>query len=159
VNDRAEPFRRLYQDLRIADQAAWYTNRSAEYMTAHAQAITVRNVLLFAAALSGLVLQLLEEGSGRAVFGVIAAVLAAMAGGLTAYEGLIGFDHLSKLYGDAAHSLAEAELDWEAAGAGGDIAADVKKVERIFRIENGQWGQLVLESVPKELPAQPVSKP
>jgi len=94
------------------------------------------------AALAGAAVQLLP--AGRGALGVAAAVLAALAGAVTAFEALIGFEQLRKLYGDAALGLAEAELDWDAAGATGDLDRDVRRIERVLRAENGQWGQLVL---------------
>jgi hypothetical protein len=71
---------------------------------------------------------------------------------VTAFEGLIGFAQLRKLYNDAALNLAEAEIDWDAAGPGGDLEAEVERVEQILRSENGQWGQLVIESTSKKAP-------
>jgi hypothetical protein len=141
----------LYRTLRIADQRKYYEDRRREYEQASGQAIVVRNTLLVLAALAGVAGQL-TTGTGRALSGVTAAVLAALAGGVTAFEGLIGFAQLRKLYNDAALNLAEAEIDWDAAGPGGDLEAEVERVEQILRSENGQWGQLVIESTPKEAP-------
>ncbi|MFI7641393.1 hypothetical protein [Nonomuraea sp. NPDC049400] len=50
----------------------------------------------------------LPSETGRAACGVVAAVLAALAGAVTAFEALIGF------------------------------------ATQIFRVENGQWGQLMI---------------
>jgi SMODS and SLOG-associating 2TM effector domain 1 len=151
VSARAAQFRALYKELRIADQQTYYGNRTEEYKRAHSQAMTVRYVLLIAAAVAGLGGQL-TAGTGRAGLGVVAALLAALAGALTAFEALIGFPQLAKLYNDAALNLAEAEIDWDAARSDGDLGAQVDRVERIFRVENGQWGQLVTEHAPKTTP-------
>ena len=144
-------FRDLYRELRIADQRTYYDARSNEYADAHRQTIVVRNALLLLAAVAGIAGQLLS-GSGRAGLSVVAAVLAALAGAVTAFEALIAFPQLHKLYDDAALNLATAAIDWDA-GADGDLAAEFERVEQIFRAENGQWGQLVIEGTQKAPPA------
>lgn len=154
MTSRAAQFRALYEELRIADQRKYYEQRRQEYENAHRQAIAVRNLLLVLAALAGLAGQL-TTGTGRALAGVIAALLAALAAGVTAFEALIGFAKLSKLYNDAALNLRAAEIDWNSAGPDGDLGAELRRVERIFRAENGQWGQLVIDSSPKVAPAEP----
>lgn len=145
MNTRAAQFRALYRELRIDDQRNFYEGRSQEYSEAHRQAILLRNVLLLLAAALGIVGQLFS-GTGRAGLSVVAAVLAALAGAVTAYEALIGFPQLKKLYEDAALNLAEAEIDWDAVDPDGDVMAEVGRVEKIFRTENGQWGQLVMQA-------------
>jgi hypothetical protein len=150
--DRTAEFRGLYKRLRIADQRDFYEKRSHEYDRAHRQAIAVRNTLLACAALAGIVGQLLSE-TGRTWAGLTAAVLAALATVVTAFESLIGFGPLSKLYRDAAINLAEAEVGWGATGS--DLAADVEKVESVFRSENGHWGQLAIQNIPAPKPSTP----
>lgn len=151
--DRVLQFRALYRELRIADQRRFYEERQREYQRAHQQAITVRNVFLGLAAGAGLAGQLVSGGGGRALCGVAATVFAALAGAVTAYEALIGFASLDKLYQDAALNLKKAEVDWDVAEPGSDLATDVERVEQIFRTENGQWGQLVVQGLPQA--AQP----
>jgi hypothetical protein len=145
-------FRALYKELRIADQQNWYQDRSQEYGQAHRQAIRVRNTLLILAALVGVGVQV-TSGTGRAALGVVAAVLAALAGAVTAFEALIGFPQLSKLYGDAALNLAAAAIDWDAAVPGANLAKDLDRVEKIFRAENGQWGQLADKGAAGDTPS------
>ncbi|GAA2478954.1 SLATT domain-containing protein [Winogradskya humida] len=145
MSDRDAAVRRLYKDLRITEQLAFYRRRSGEYHAADRQAILVRNALLALAALAGVAGQALGE-TGRTVTGVVAAVLAAMATAVTAYETLIGFAPVARIYDDAALSLEEAELDWD---AGTDLAADVDRVEQVFRSEAGQWGQLTIQPPPE----------
>jgi hypothetical protein len=152
VTDRTAEFRALYKHLRIADQREFYENRSHEYDRANRQAIAVRNTLLAGAALAGIVGQLFAD-TGRTWAGLTAAVLAALATAVTAFESLIGFGPLAKLYHDAAINLAQAEVGWGAGGS--DLAADVEKVEAVFRSENGQWGQLAIQSVPAPRPSTP----
>jgi hypothetical protein len=151
MTGRVEQFHALYKKLRIADQRKYYEDRSREYEQASGQAIVVRNSLLVLAALAGLAGQL-ATGTGRALSGVVAALLAALAAAVTAFEGLIGFAQLRKLYNDAALNLAAAEIEWDTAGPGGDLEARLERIEQIFRSENGQWGQLVIEGTPKASP-------
>ncbi|QFY11296.1 SLATT domain-containing protein [Nonomuraea phyllanthi] len=145
MTERQAQFRALYRDLRIGEQRGFYERRSEEYGRARHQAIVVRNVLLVLAALAGVAGQV-ATGTGRAFCGVAAAVLAALAGAVTAYEALIGFAQLRKLYGDAALNLRAAALDWDAAGPDDDVAPQIDRIEQIFRTENGQWGQLMVQN-------------
>ena len=148
MTGRAAEFRDLYTKLRITDQRDWYQDRRDEYKQASQQAIVVRTVLLALAALAGLAAQLVT-GTDRALIGVAAALLAALAAAVTAYEALIGFTQVGKLYNDAALSLRAAEIDWTAVGPHDDVAAELGQVEQVLRTENGQWGQLVIEGTPK----------
>jgi hypothetical protein len=151
MSDRAAQFRVLYRHLRIADQQEFYESRSKEYADAHRQALVLRNVLLLLSAAAGVAGQLVA-GTGRAGLSVIAAVLAALAGAVTAFETLIGFPKLKKLFEDAALNLSAAKIDWDAMEPDRDATADVERVEKIFRTENGQWGQLVTEGAVKGTP-------
>jgi hypothetical protein len=147
MSDRDAEFRALYQDLRITDQQRYYTDRSAEYEQAHRQAIIVRNVFLIAAALVAVGAQF-TSGTSRAGCGVAAALLAALAGAVTAFDALIGFPQLQKLYSDAALNLAEALINWDSTSAVGEPAG-IERVEKILRTENGQWGQLAIKTAPQ----------
>jgi hypothetical protein len=151
MTDRDAEFRAFYKELRIIDQRRFYDDRRREYEQAHRQAIAVRNTLLALAALAGVAGQF-AAGPGRALSGVVAAVLAALAGAVTAFEALIGFAPLTKLYDDAALNLAEAEIDWDSADPDSDLVADVERVEQIFHTENGQWGQLVRQGTSRGAP-------
>jgi hypothetical protein len=146
VTDREADFRRLYRNLRIADQRGFYEQRSREYRRAGRQAIATRNVLLVLAAAAGVVAQFVD-GTGRVAAGIVAAAFAALATAVTAYESLMGFSSLAQLYRDGALSLAEAEAQW---GGGADLAAEIEQVEQIFRTENGRWGQLTIQSRPDQ---------
>jgi hypothetical protein len=138
---RTAQFRLLYRTLRLEDQRRFYADRCSEYAAAHRQASAVRDVLLVLAASAGFVGQLLD-GTGRAGLSVVAAVLAALAAALTAFETLIGFEQHQKLFADAGASLTAALEQWDRTSPGGSDAA-VDQVEQIFLAENGQWGQLV----------------
>jgi conflict system pore-forming effector with SLATT domain len=156
VTGRDEEFRRLYALLRIRDQLRYYSDRRVEYGNAHRQVVIVRNMLLLAAAAAGAVGQIVE-GTARATCAVVAAVLASLAGAVTAFESLIGFPQLEKLYTDAVRNLEEAEIDWDAVEPDADVTAEIERVESIFRCEIGQWGQLVVKSATPAL--TPVSDP
>jgi hypothetical protein len=143
--DRATEFHALYRELRIHDQRTFYEGRRDEYHRAHQQAIIVRNALLFAAAAAGLGAQL-GEGTLRSAIAIVAAVFAALAGVVTAFSALVGFSWLDKLYADAGHNLAEAEIDWRALDPHGDVEGGLERVEEIFRKETGQWGQLAVQA-------------
>ncbi|MGW6194811.1 SLATT domain-containing protein [Kribbella sp. NPDC055110] len=143
---RAAQFHAMYRELRIVDQRKFYEGRRREYQRAHEQAVTARNWLLALSALAGALGQI-PSGSGRAAAGVVASLLAALAGAVTAFEAIIGFPQLHKLYADAEYNLGEAEIDWDTADdSRQDLAAEVDRVETIFRTENGQWGQLIVEN-------------
>jgi hypothetical protein len=145
VSRRAHEFHQLYATLRIGGQLSFYQARADEYRTAHSQAVIVRNALLLAAAVAGALGQI-ANGTARAAWSVVAAVLASLAAAITAYEALIGFPQLEKLYSDAARNLEEAAIDWRIADPDTDLTTDVERVESIFRSEIGQWGQLVVKA-------------
>jgi hypothetical protein len=149
MNDRERQFRHLYRRLRIKEQQRYYSMRAKEYRSAHRQVVVVRNVLLLAAALAGVVSQA-TNGSARAAWAVVAAVLGSLAGAVTAYESLIGFPQLEKLYSDAERNLEEAAIDWDEPGA--RMADEIDRVEWVFRSERGQWGQLVVKTAKSTQP-------
>jgi hypothetical protein len=151
VNTRAAQFHALYRNLRIVDQLKYYGDRRREYQKAHREVSLVRNVLLTLAATSGALGQTLDN-TGRALTGGLAAALAALAGAITAFEALMGFPELNKLYADFELNLGEAEVDWDSADPEGDLSAEVDRVEAVFDRENGQWGQLVVENAAKRPP-------
>lgn len=140
---RDQQFRSLYRNLRIETQRQYYRDRAEEYRQAHGQTVRIRNGLLFAAASAGAISQFFT-GSARSAWAVAAAVLAALAGAVTAYESLIGFPQLEKLYSDAEQNLEHAAIDWDDPTI--DTAKEIDRVELIFRSERGQWGQLVVKS-------------
>ncbi|CRK59114.1 hypothetical protein [Alloactinosynnema sp. L-07] len=156
MTDRATQFHALYRDLRIRDQKRYYEDRRDEYRRAHRQVLVVRNALLVSAALAGAAGQV-TSGTARAALAVGASVLAALAGAVTAFEALIGFPRLAKLYADAGVNLAEAEIDWDDQDPHTDLVESLHRVELVFRKENGQWGQLVVEAGSVARDDRPVS--
>lgn len=150
MTDRTAQFHSLYRKLRIADQIKYYHDRRIEYERAHEQALVVRNSLLLLSALAGLFG--FSVGTGRAIAGVAAALFAALAGAVTAFEALIGFSQVGKLYADAEFNLTEALIDWDATGPTGDLATQLDRVEDVTRGERGQWGQLTVEKTDEPPP-------
>ena len=149
---RVQEFRRLFLDLRINDQLSYYDGRREEYRAAHRQVVVVRNLLLGIAAALGGIGQVVPENL-RAVLGLVAALLAALATAVTAFETLMGFSHLDKLYADAARNLRKAALDWQSPEAAPDnLENEVERVEGIFTSERGQWGQLLVTTTKGEQP-------
>jgi hypothetical protein len=155
--DRARAFHRLYLRLRIDDQLRFYKNRRAEYGNAHRQAVVLRTALLLGAAAAGVVTQS-TSGTARAAWAVAGALLAALAAAVTAFETLIGFPQLEKLYGDAARNLEEAKVDWEDVDPTTVPVDEIARVEDVFRSERGQWGQLVVKQAAPVPPAAPAPK-
>jgi hypothetical protein len=165
MTTRAQQFRDLFLTVRIAAQRDYYVCRSAEYRKAHEQAVIVRNVLLLAASITGGAAPFVPP-TVRAGLGVAGAVLGALAAAITAFETLIGFPQLEKLYADAARNLREAEIDWHDVDPTADLTDEVERVEDIFRSERGQWGQLVVRTAApardrpsEERPAAPDDPP
>jgi len=145
VTDRARDFHRLYLDLRIEDQLDYYERRRTEYLAAHRQAVVLRTILLLGAAAAGIFGQA-TTGTARAVWAVVGAFCAALAGAVTGYETLVGFPQLEKLYRDTARNLEQARDDWMDVDPRTTDATEVERVEDVFRVERGQWGQLVVKS-------------
>jgi SMODS and SLOG-associating 2TM effector domain 1 len=156
--DRSRAFHRFYLRLRIDEQLRFYQARRAEYAGAHRQAVVVRTALLFGAAAAGVVTQS-TAGTARAAWAVAGALLAALAAAVTAFETLVGFPQLEKIYGDAARNLEEARLDWEDLDPEKVAVGEFERVEDVFRSERGQWGQLVVKSPAPASPATPTVVP
>lgn len=66
---------------------------------------------------------------------------------------VISFERLGKLHADAAPYLSEAVLYWDEIDPQADLTAEVGQAEEVLRTENGQRGQLVVESTPARAPA------
>ena len=152
MTGRGREFYRLFLELRIEDQLRYYQARRDEYAAAHRQAVILRTALLLGAGAAGIVGQSVT-GTARAAWAVAGALLAALAAAVTAFETLIGFPQLEKLYRDAARNLEEAKADWEDVDPDAVPEAEVVRVEDVFRSERGQWGQLVVKSAPPKAPS------
>jgi hypothetical protein len=143
-------FRRFYTEQRIEGQRRYYEARAVEYEAANHQAVLWRNILLVAASIAGIVGTALSEG-WRTGLGLTAAVCAALAAALAAYESLMGFGPNAELYREAAIGLDEVALDDDVEGP--ELVAQVCAVEELLRGENGHWGQLSREGVKPVDPA------
>jgi hypothetical protein len=146
----------LYFKHRLTGQQKYYRDRTEEYERAHGQALALRNTLFILSAVGAGVSQV-TTGTWRGTLGVAAAVLGALAGAVTAYESLIGYPSLTKIYHDTWAGLQAARIDWDEPDA--DTEKSIRRVEQIFRTENGQWGQLVVRQSehvsPDGAPTQP----
>lgn len=158
TDEHEADFRSLYRDLRIREQHVYYRQRRDEYQRAHRQAVLVRNLLLMVAGVCSVAGQAVE-GAARAGWSVGAAVLAGLAAAVIGYEALLGFSRLSTLYGDVARNLAEADLDWADAATSAQVAREMVRVEEVIRVENGQWGQLVVEAADTRAADPPSERP
>lgn len=141
---RRAQFAELYKQDRIADQLGYYHRRRVEAQRAHDQAIHGKWAFSTLAAIAGSVGAALP--AVRIELAIAAAFLAAAATALTAYQSLYAFPRLAKLYRDAEISLSALTA------AGNALSSDltpedtrklVGRIEKVFRQENSQWGQLV----------------
>jgi hypothetical protein len=139
--ERTAAFRRLYTEARVKDQHKYYKDRQKEYENANRQSMIWRNLLLVVAAVAGVVGTAVSSEGARTGLGLGAAICAALAAILTAWETLMGFGPNAKLYEDAKINLDENGLD-----EGADLTEQVRAVETVFRRENSRWGQLTLKS-------------
>lgn len=131
MTTREQAVTQLYQDLRIDDQRRWYAGRARLYATAHKQSRYGRVALLGMASGAGGA-SAIANGTWSAALGVAAATLAALATGLVAYDAMMGFEPLQKLYHDAARNLA--------------LATTPEQAEKVIKNEASHWGQLTLNA-------------
>ncbi|HEU5158811.1 MAG TPA: SLATT domain-containing protein [Streptosporangiaceae bacterium] len=154
MNGRNEQVLAVYERYRLIDQIRWYENRIREFEAARSQVITLSGVLLFLASAAGF-LAASDFLDMRTWWAILAAVFSACSAAIASYSTLIGFEHVAKLYGDAAAALEHLRADMPdsahlPSGAEADttIGGFVANVEAVFRKEAGQWGQLVASSRP-----------
>jgi hypothetical protein len=141
---RAAQFAALYLEDRIRDQLGVYHQRRVEAEKAHDQAIHAKWTLSTLAAIAGSVGA--AVASWRVELAIAAAFLAAAATALTAYQSLYAFPRLAKLYRDAEMSLSTLTAAGKTLGSGlteEQTRQAVRRIEKVFAQENGQWGQLV----------------
>jgi hypothetical protein len=156
MNERSQQALDVYTKYRFTEQLEWYRNRIQEFEAARQQVITIGGVLLFLASASGFLAASNVTGL-RPLWAVLAAVFSAFSAAIVAYSTLMGYEHISKLYGDAVTALdrlrAEAP-DPSQLPAGPKahpaIKAFVADVEAVFRKEAGQWGQLAASPQPHQ---------
>jgi hypothetical protein len=155
---REEQVLDLYRRFRLEHQLDYYRRTGDEYERASSQALALSAVLLgFTAAVGALAATTVSWNRAWAALGVI---LPAMSTTLSAYTGLYAFDHLSKLYRDAARALQAMSREIEDLGpldGPGSAAAlheFVQRVEGVLRKEQGQWGQLMSQLEMTDSPTQ-----
>jgi len=148
MSERSRQALTLYREARVADQLDYYRRTSAEYDRAGAQSVALSAVLLSLTTLAGTLAGL--EISGKMGWAIAAAVIPAVSTALAAYDAIIGFERVSKLFGDAMRSLRLVEEPDLAGIAGGaeaaaEVAAYAGAVEDVLLKEQSQWGQLTGE--------------
>ena len=141
--DRQRQFLELYQRHRIEDQWSYYRTRRAEFEAAQLQSNWIAAILMILAsgcafvAASGI-------GPWPPLWRILAAALPAVSAAVASLQRLFAFEQVSKLYQDAATALetvGQPPLD----GSPAEVHAYVRKVERVFAREQGQWGQLTAD--------------
>ena len=151
---RAAQLLDLYRVARLDDQLRFYEKRRTEFDRAHGELLVASAVLLGAtstvSALAGV------EIRGKLVWAIFAAILPAISTALAAYGALFAFERQAKLYGDAVRNLGlleEPDLSNAAnhRDAGDAVTKYVARVEKVFRDEQSQWGQLATEPQPGEM--------
>jgi hypothetical protein len=145
VSSRADQFLDLYRAARVHDQLRYYEKRRTQFERAYSQLLVASAVLLgvtsTVSALAG------TNIAGKSVWAVLATILPALSTALVAYGALFAFDRHAKLYADAARNLSlleEPDLT-RAPDAEEAVTRYVEQVEKIFRDEQSQWGQLASE--------------
>jgi hypothetical protein len=133
----------LYKKYRLDGQVTdFYTPRSEEYRSAFRQSLVSKSVLLALGAVAG-ALAGANVGGHRVLWSVLATGFPAVSTALVAYDGLISFDRLAKLYSDVVGAVGRiadpATADPQA------VSGYVAEVEGIFLREQGDWGQVTRE--------------
>jgi hypothetical protein len=152
MSQRSDDLLALYREHRFDEQYAWYEDRITEYERAHDQIITVTAAALFGAAAAGLAASADVAGL-RIAWAVLAAVLSGSATLVAAYDQLIAYEQNLKVYRDARAALGSLRPDapWLSTPVDLDQARHfVDEAERVFRSENGQWGQLTSAYTPPD---------
>jgi hypothetical protein len=145
----------LYKKYRLDGQVMdFYAPRSEEYRSAFRQSLVSKSVLLALGAVAG-ALAGANIGGHRVLWSVLATAFPAVSTALVAYDGLISFERVAKLYGDVVSSVALVERPSGPNLQAIDVTDYVATVEGIFLREQGQWGQLTRDI---ELQAPPSPK-
>lgn len=158
MTERAKQYLALYRECRLEDQRRFYEGRQKEFETARDEVIWLTAFLMVltagAAALAAGNIGKLQE-----LWSILAVVFPALSTALVAYDGLYAFERQAKLYGDAANALLRARADspdlkppMDDAAFEAALSAHVQQIELILAGEQAQWGQLIGEIKPVELP-------
>ena len=154
----AHQFFDLYQKYRYEAQSNFYNGRRAEFEKARIQAIWFTSILMGLTALAAGLAPINGIPSWlKLSFLLMAAILPIVATTITAYSTLYGFEQQAKLYQDTINALLEAYLlSPDPAVKPGLSETEftelldkyVEKVETVFHVEQGQWGQLATKMKP-----------
>src|SRR5258708_3177911 len=153
-------FFQLYKQHRYEHQHSWYTGRRKEFETARTQAIWISIVLMGLTALAGGLESINSFPAWlKLTCLLLAAVFPVLSTAIAAYNTLYGFEHQAKLYQDAINALAKAYNTYapdpvvkpglSEAEFTQLLGAYVGEVEKVFSVEQGQWGQLALKMKPE----------
>lgn len=150
----------LYQKYRYEHQRNFYSSRSEEFEKARTQAVWFNILLMSLTALTGGLATITSIPSWMKLLCLLlAAMLPVLSTAVTAYNTLYGFEQQTKLYQDAFNGLLEAYLaapDSAVRPAMSEaefsrlVDSYVHSVEKVFHMEQGQWGQLAKKMKPPE---------
>lgn len=150
-------FLKLFQDYRYEDQLNFYRARRIEFTKAQTQAIIISIVLIFLAAIAG-VLASVSGSWPKVVFLLVAAIFPVLSTAIAGYSVLYAFEQQAKLYQDTLNNLLLARSlapDVKPGLSDADFTAQLDKyvieVEKIYLAEQGQWGQLAKLMKPSEV--------
>lgn len=139
MNDVNPEFLPAYDKHRIEDQIVFYQARIKEYARADNQALVLGSVLLFGAAVCGV---LGAADIARVPLGITAAALAALSAAVTAWAELIGFRLNLDLYSNAQAALGLLRPEQPQANATTDeVRRYVREAENILLGEVQTWAQ------------------
>lgn len=150
-------FLKLFQDYRFEHQLNFYKARRIEFTKAQTQAMILSIVLIFLAAIAGVLASV--SGSGlKVVFLLVAAISPVLSTAIAGYSVLYAFEQQAKLYLDTINNLLLARSlapDVKQGLSDTDFTIQLEKyvneVEKIYLAEQGQWGQLAKLMKPSEV--------
>jgi hypothetical protein len=150
-------FLKLFQDYRYEDQLNFYRARRIEFTKAQTQAIIISIVLIFLAAIAG-VLASVSGSWPKVAFLLVAAIFPVLSTAIAGYSVLYAFEQQAKLYQDTLNNLLLARSlapDVKPGLSDADFTAQLDKyvieVEKIYLAEQGQWGQLAKLMKPSDV--------
>jgi len=138
-----ENFWQLYYQHRYENQLTFYEGRTKEFKKAQSQATILTIILMATASVVSIFgsADLLQFSTGWAVLAVFFPVLATA---LATYQSVYAFERQAKLYEDAAGVLTSVRMPPTPEGSPDAPIQDyVEQIEYVFKMEQGQWGQLV----------------
>jgi SMODS and SLOG-associating 2TM effector domain 1 len=150
-------FLQLFQDYRFEHQLNFYRARRIEFTKAQTQAIIISIVLIFLAALAGVLASVSGPGL-KVAYLLVAAISPVLSTAIAGYSVLYAFEQQAKLYQDTINNLllARSLAPEDKQGLSDtDFTVQLEKyvneVEKIFLAEQGQWGQLAKSMKPSEV--------